>query len=337
VALPADHPVALLASLEVTFLGGNPVAEPALKLAAGQAGYGAAWAFAAIAAETEGSLAEAARAARRAAELLPGKGWDSIAARLDKTVTARSLQDATAKLRSGDSAGALVVATELLTADPSLTAAREVAARAYLALGNVAGAASMIPALPDSPDGLELKGQVAERLGQWDLAVQFYKRLPVSHPRRCQLLGSALQQWRLVNAPPHVTKALASQRLTRRGLAALLVWKLPTLAEAAAGSVPVFDDVVNLPERSDLIIAARTGLMPGDALTRRFGAERPVSPGELKAVLGRLAKLVGRSEPTWCVEGSSEDCLMLPDVVTGEVAAGLVDEVAGLEEEPCRS
>jgi tetratricopeptide (TPR) repeat protein len=335
-SLPSDHPVTRLVTLEVKYLQGGSVSEEALALARGESSYGAAWAFASQAAEQEGRLAEAADAASHAAALLPGKGWDATAARLGKAVTESKLQAAITRLQSGDATGALAVATELLTANPALTPARLLATRAELALGNVAGAAAMLPALPDSPEGLELKGQVAERLGQWDLAVQFYTRLPESNPRRCELLEAARAQWRLANAPPQVTKALAAARLTRRALAALLVWKVPGLADQAAGSVPVFEDVVNLPERSDLIVAARTGLMPGDALTRRFGAERTVTPRELTQVLGRLARLLGRPEPSWCGDTVTEGCVAMPQTLDGAAAASLIDAVVP-EEKPCQS
>lgn len=335
-ALPAGHPVTRLVGLEVAFLQGGAVAAEAHALAREHEGWGAAWGLVALAAEREDRIEEAAVAARKAAALLPGKDWDTMAARLEKSLSERLLEQATALLQNGDAAGALAAATALLTSDPGLAPARFLATRAQLALGNVSGAAGMVPALPDTPEGLELKGQVAERLGQWDLAVQLYGRLPASNPRRCELLKAARDQWRLANAPPYVTRALGAGKLNRRGLAVLLVWKAPGLADRATGAVPVFEDIVSLSERSDLIIAARTGLMPGDQVTRHFGAERTVSPRELTLVLGRLASLVGRPQPSWCNDVPAEGCLPVPQVVDGATTAALLDEVLGLEE-PCRS
>ena len=176
-------------------------------------------------------------------------------------------------------------------------------------MGDAKSAAMLVPALPDTEEGIELKGQVAERLGQWDLAVDLYGRLPSSNPRRCELLRTAREQWRLVNAPPYLTRALGAKVLPRKGLAAILVWKAPELASQATGPASVFEDIVNLNERRDIITVVRSGVMAGDPVTRRFGAEHSVTPRELQAVLGRLATALGRRPLTWCDEDDQRVCV----------------------------
>jgi hypothetical protein len=203
-----------------------------------------------------------------------------------------------------------------------------------LTLRDARGAAELVPALPDSGEGLELKGAVAETLGQWDLALELYTRLPADDPHRCRLVAGARQRLRRSNAPPYLTKAFAESTLDRKGLAAIIAWEVPTLGKAGAGTVPVFEDVVQLAEGPDIVVVARAGVIPGDAIEHRFGPGRIVSSRDLAAALERLARALGRPAPVFCGV-RDHGCLALPDVVNGEAAATLVRKVAGGSGEPC--
>jgi tetratricopeptide (TPR) repeat protein len=333
--LPVAHPIRRLAELEVAYLGGKAVGREALVFAEGTKEYGAAWGFAAIASRNEGALPEALRAARRAGELQPGGGWGTLAAELEQKIGERMLSDGNRRLQNGDGAGALTIARQAMRELPNAVGARLLAARALLALADVNGAAELVPGIPDSQEGLELKGKVAERLGQWEMAVQLYERLPAGDPRRCELLATARDQVRLANAPPYLTKALTSEALNRRGLAAIILWSASALAAKATGPVPMFEDVVQLQERADILTVARAGVMPGDPISRRFGAERSVSARELTAVTERLASILGRPKPSWCGADKAKECVEVPSVLTGREAARLVSEVTGEVEAPC--
>jgi tetratricopeptide (TPR) repeat protein len=332
--LPPGHPVWALAALEVRFLRGEKVAGQALEFAATVPGYGSAWAFAAVAARREGDPRAALSAARRAAQLQPEEGWGKVALELERALTATLLGEGNGLLQRGDANGALARARDVLEVDPGVVSARVLAVRAQLALGNTRAAAEMVPGLPDTAEDLELKGTVAAALEQWDLAVDFYGRLPADNPRRCALLGAARRQFRLTNAPPYITEALAAKPLRRRGLAAIVAWEAPTLATTASGSVPVFGDVIQLQESRDVVTVARAGVMPGDPIAHSFNPERAVSPHELAATLERLGKALGKPAPRWCSDGD-RGCLNLPEAVDGEAAAALVRRVAGGGGDPC--
>jgi len=332
--VPGAHPARKLAALEIRYLQGEKVGAEALTFAGSVPGYGSAWGFAAQAERRDGELRPALEAARRAAALQPGEGWGQMAGELQHALVARDLEQARALLGGGDAARALALAREVLAVDAGAVDARLVAVRALLALHDTRGAAAMVPGLPDSPEGLELKGGVAEALGQFDLAVDLYTRLPKSDPRRCGLLVAARRRWRLANAPPYLNTALASSPLRRKGLAAIVAFEAPAVASHAAEAVPVFEDVVELPERGDIVTVARAGIISGDPVTRRFGPERPVSPRELARTLDRLAAALGAPRPKWC-DGGDRGCLTLPEVVDGRAAAALVEGVAGGGGEPC--
>jgi tetratricopeptide (TPR) repeat protein len=334
--LPRVHPAVRLAAMEVVFLQNGNTAAAVKELTSEYPAYPSAWGVLALAWHREGDVRQAVGAARKAAELgLPGD-WTDTAARWEKAFTDTRLAEGSAMLQRGDAAGALRVASEILELMPTATAARILATRAHLAMGDAKAAAMLVPALPDTEDGIELKGQVAERLGQWDLAVDLYGRLPSSNPRRCDLLRTARDQWRLVNAPPYLTRALGAKVLTRKGLAAIVVWKAPELASQATGPASVFEDIVNLNERRDIITVVRSGVMAGDPVTRSFGAEHSVTPRELQAVLGRLAAALGRRPLTWCEEDDGKVCVTVPTLVDGATAAALTDDLVGGEDTPCR-
>jgi tetratricopeptide (TPR) repeat protein len=332
--VPQGHPAGALAALEVRYLHGENVAKQAMELAASEPAYGAAWGFAAQATRREGDLRPAIDAARRADVLQPGAGWARFADEVERTWVGSVLDEGAALLKQGQPRQALDRAREVLGVEVQAVGARVLAVRALLALGDTRGAAALVPSLPDTGDGLELKGKVAEAQGHFDLAVEMYSRLPASDTRRCELLAVARRGLRLANAPPYLTQALASRALDRKGLAALVAFEAPALASHGNGSVPVFEDVVQLPERGDIVAAARAGVITGDPVTHRFAPNRAVSPRELAGTLDRLAAVLGRPRPQWC-DGGSQTCLKLPDVVDGRSADALVVDIAGGGGEPC--
>jgi tetratricopeptide (TPR) repeat protein len=334
--LPADHPVRALIALEARFVAGEAVGAAAVDLASRNDGYLAAWMLAALAEEREGRTESALLAARRAHSLRPGDDSQRLVERLEAQVVSAGDRDASVLLARGDAAGALAAARHVLELVPGSDDTRLIAARAALGAGQTAQAAAMLPALPDTPAGLEVKGKVAEALGQWDLAQQFYQKLPENYPNRCELLAEARDQARLSLAPPQVSRALASTAVTRRQLAAILIWEAPFLVDRTSGPVPVFEDVVGLPEGRDIVVAVRAGVLTGDSIARRFRPNRPVPQADLLDCLQRLAGVAGRPAPHFCGDGESgTDCLARPATLDGRTVAGLVRAAAGQEESPC--
>lgn len=333
--LPAGHPITRLAELEIRFLQGEEVAGEARAFAEANDGYGSAWGLAAAAARKQGDVEHALEAARRAAALQPGGRWEREVGELEGKLLEVKLRQASDALASGDAATAFAKAQEVLAANPGSVPARLLAVRAALAKNDPGAAAGLVPALPDTAEGLEAKGRVAAALGQWDLAMELYRRLPEGFPQRCELIIGAREKVRLANAPPYLTRALASSRLSRRGLAAIIAWEAPGLASKATGGVPVFEDIVQLPERWDILTVARLGIMPGDAIARRFGADRTVTSRELSAVLERLASVLGRPAPVWCGDARPAGCIEMPSQIDGKSAGELVERIVGEGGDPC--
>jgi tetratricopeptide (TPR) repeat protein len=335
--LPAGHPVTRLVALEIRHLQRQEVSGEALELARSEPGWATGWLFTAQLAAGSGDAATELIAARQLATLQPQGPWRGRVATLEKAALDELLADGAARLAAGDGAGALRSARAALELAPSSAGARALAVRGALAAGDTEAAVFYLPALPDDVEGLQLKGRVAETLGQWELALQLYERLPARHPGRCELIEGAQAQLRLANAPPYVGAALRAPTLARRSLAAILAWQAPALARREGnGPVVVFEDIVELPERADIAAVVRSGLMRGDAVARRFYPDRPVGREELVAVLERLAQASGRRAPLWCGETVTPDCEVLPEAVTGAVAAELAASIAAEGGGPCK-
>lgn len=336
VRAPADHPAVVLAALEVRFLLGERVGGEADHLAGAQGEYRQAQSFAAQALQAEGRLGEALAAARRVLHLGGDAGEVRRVRELESLVIGGALSLARAALIGGDPGQAIALATDALDHVPGAVSLLEVLVRGYLLEGNVHAAARLVPALPDDGEGLELKGRVAAAGGQWDVAADLFGRLPAGYPDRCALLQDARRRGRLAQAPPYVQRALASMNLSRAELAALVVWEVPALAERVRGTVTVFEDIVNLAERRDVVTVVRAGVMDGDTVTRKFSPQRRVRSSDLFEVAERLAAVMGRPRPAWCGEEGRDSCLELPGVaVTGAVAAALLRQSVVGGEEPC--
>ena len=334
--LRAGHPVTDLVALELRFLAGESVATPTLALASTHGSYAAAWSLGALAAEREGRLYEAVEAAQTAAALQPAGFAQGLPGRLERVLTESVLRSAGESLRAGRPGEAALAAVAVLELVPSAVPVRTLAVRATLEAGELQRATALVGALPESPEGLELKGRVAAALGQPELAVALLERLPSDYPTRCALLQSARASLRSATAPPSFARAEASGSLQRSQLAAILAWEVPGLEKRAVGPVPVFEDIVDIAERREVLTVVRAGMMNGDPIARRFFPGRGVGATELAATRDRVAVALRRAPLPWCGDTVMEGCVAIPEPVDGSSAVALTRRVAGVEGTPCR-
>ena len=334
--LPSGHPVAELVALEVRFLAGEAVAIRAEELARRSQGYAAAWSLSALAAEREGRLHDALASAQSAASLQADGFAKPLAARLERRYVDAVLRSAGDSLQEGRAAEAAEQATAALELVPGAIAVRVVAVRASLDAGAAARAAGLVGALPDTAEGLELKGRVAAALGQPELAIALLERLPAGYPNRCALLAAGRAALRRATAPPSFAAAQDSSALRRGQLAVILAWEVPGLEGRAAGPVPVFEDIVDIAERREVVTVVRAGLMTGDPIARRFFPGRSVTAKELETTLDRVAAVLQRAPLGWCRDDAAEGCTRITEPVDGPSAVALTRRVVGGEGAPCR-
>lgn len=337
-SLAPEHPVRQLAELVLAAAAGEAGLWPKVAAFAERfPNYVAAWRLAFFVGQREGKLLEAAAAAEKLASLAPGEGWAGKARELEERFASEEEKAAAALFARGEAAEAFSRAKSLLARVPERRSLRELAVRAALAAGQVDEAKLLVLPLPEDGPGLELKAQVAAAEGKWEVAVALLRKLPATHPGRCQALRRAEEKARWQSAPEAARKALASARVSRAQLASLLVFYFPQVAQKAGGPVPLFEDVVGIPEQAEVITVVRAGLLPGDPLTRRFAPTRPVTARELSAVAAQLLALLGVPGLELCQAGATANgCLALPPAEKGVSGQELAAFFAALwERVPC--
>lgn len=334
--VPWDHPVAEFSRMLVSHLQGNAVAQAARAFGNRFPGYQPAWELAVRAAGEEGDLVGALTLAREQSRLHPGPYWERQVSALGNALVAHGLAQGRSLLADGAAEAGLSLLRDVLQHRPDSEELRSLAVRSALAVEDLRSAAELVAAMPDSAAGLELKGRVAEALGQMDLALQLFRQMPSEVPGRCALIASVWNRWRLNDAPPALRGALQAEIVSRREVAALLVWEVPVLAEHVRGPVPVLDDAVGLPEVGEILVAVRSGIMHADLVSRLFRPDQQVSGEALGETLARLARLLGVPVPAWCGTEGQGGCLTLPDVPSGAEAVLLIRQVVGTEETLCR-
>lgn len=332
--LPKEHPLRQLLQLELRLAAGEEGLWPAVQgLAQSFPHWPPPWRLALLVAEREGRLLEAAEAAQRLSQLVPQEGWQSRQEQLVGKFLAAEEAALEALLVQGKGAEAWERGRSLLARFPQRRSLREMVVRAALAADKVAEAKLLVLPLPEDGPGLELKAAVAAQEKRWDVAVALLRQLPPSYPGRCGKLRQAEDQARWQGAPATVREAAESPRLTRAQLASLLAFYFPQLEGKAQGPVPLFEDVVGIPQQREVLLVARAGLLNGDPLTRRFSPKKAVSGPELGAVLRRLLALLGLPEASLCPEGEArEGCLSLPGssgALAGREVASLLSRLWG--------
>jgi len=336
--LAPEHPVRQLAELVLAAASGEVELWPKVAAFAERfPSYVPAWRLAFLVGEREGRIWEAAAVAEKLASLVPGEGWASKSRQLAERFANEEEKAVAALLAQGEAAEAFSRAKRVLGSFPERRSLRELAVRAALAAGRVDEAKLVVLPLPEDGPGLELKAQVATAEGKWDLAVALFRKLPPSYPGRCQALRHAEEKARWQKAPAAAQAAAASPRVSRAQLASLLVLYFPQLSQKAEGPVPLFEDVVGIPEQADVLTVVRAGLLAGDPLTRRFAPTRPVTAQELAAVTRHLLDVLQLKGPALC-QGQSQTngCLALPGAEKGFSGQELVGFFARLwEQVPC--
>jgi tetratricopeptide (TPR) repeat protein len=322
-----EGPARRLLDLQIRMAGpAEPPVEDLEQLCAGQPGYAAAWATLTVAAERAGDEATALAAARRSGTLWPDSPWATAAEELER----RWIDDRADEARSLSAAGRTDEALELveraLELEPSNRDSLLTKADLLIEDGRVEDADAILRAMRDDPGATIRRARIAERNGELSAAMALYTAVPAGMEDRDAALRRVQLAWRRQNLPTYVQEALASEQLTRAGLAVLLVGLLPEANAVGGGQVPLLSDIVELPSQREVLTAVRIGLLDVDRVEHLFHPERVVDPDEVRYALDRLNTLLGRKPPDWCaVDGpESSDCIALTSPVSGAAVADAV-------------
>lgn len=107
---------------------------------------------------------------------------------------------------------------------------------------------------------------------------------------------------RLDLLPPEVTARAEEPELDRGALASLFYWLLPGVRYAPLDDPPIAGDIVDHPERKEILQVLDQGLMEVDESVHRFDPERPAT--RLETFRGVLAHLATAEPAPSCLEGT---------------------------------
>ena len=327
-AARAGHdPAAKLLELQIETLQDPGAAVDGLQaLTRSQPGYASAWITLSFAAERANEEATALAAARHAARLWGSRKWIERASQLEDRWVGSRLAEAEQDLDAGEGTRSAELARKVLAVDPGNRRATLVLARARLAQGDDAGALQAVQDLAGDPDALVIEATVAERRQRWSRAMELYRQLPDTDPRKKAALARVTRRWRIANLPEYVQAALRSPALTREQLAILVPNLLPELLALPPRNVPVISDIVDLPSQREIVTMVAAGLMRADPIEHTFDPQGAVSAARAREVLDGAIRLTGRKPPRWCEGDAAHDgCFVLSDPPTGHEVAAVLD------------
>lgn len=136
---------------------------------------------------------------------------------------------------------------------------------------------------------------------------------------------------RLDLLPPEVTARAEKAELDRADLASLFYWLLPGVRYAPLDDPPIAGDIVDQPERTEILHVLDEGLMEVDESVHRFDPERPAT--RLEAFRGILAHLATMEPAPACLEGTGGAARDMqvrsrPWICASAARCGLIDDPA---------
>ncbi|HXO22598.1 MAG TPA: hypothetical protein VOA87_21965 [Thermoanaerobaculia bacterium] len=140
---------------------------------------------------------------------------------------------------------------------------------------------------------LERRAELELEVGDPGAGLQIVQKLADSHPKDPELaekLAAAKFRWRLSLLPPAVRDRADSPELTRADLAVLLYWLAPEVRYAKPTEGIIATDVLEHPQRDEIVRVVNLGLMEVDRL-HRFS---PASPARRATALHGLVRLIAR-------------------------------------------
>ena len=322
-----DNPAGQLLALQIDVTGSpEPPIDELTEFCSSHEDYGAAWVTLTAAQEHVGDEGAALQSARRVSELWPESKWAGKATALEHEWITGRIDEARGQLDQGNAQAAIGLADTALELDPDNPTGRMIRARALLALDQDGPAEAELLTLTDNPEARMLLAGLAEDRGDLSVAMQYYKSVPEDTIGREESLARVKLEWRRQNLPSYVQEALASDELTRAGLAAILVGLVPEAHAFGGGQVPLLSDILETPSRKEILTVVRLDLMDVDTLQHQFYPDRAVSPAETQRAINRMCALLEVDPPIWCANASVSppSCAQFDTPVGGREVADVI-------------
>jgi hypothetical protein len=156
---------------------------------------------------------------------------------------------------------------------------------------------ALVGATPGDEALQERHGELELSVGSPSAAIEIFQQLGRRHPQEPRFheqLDLAKFRWRTVNLPAGVRELLQAPELSRADFAVLLYWLGPGVRAGVASSARIATDILDHPQRQEIMRVINLQLMEVDPTLRRFNPEARVRRG---AALRALLRLLQRGTP----------------------------------------
>lgn len=304
---PTFHPAAVL-SAQVEFLRSRDdrVVEMTAPIAAELPAYTAAQLLLARAYERLGELPEAFRIYRQLAPVNSQGALRAaeLATRVAEIVSHR-IDDALARGRLEDAERQLEELREWAPEDPRVLEAEwrvaEERGDPERELAAVRRLAERDPERRELAERLaELETEVGDLRAGIDRFAALIERFP-DEPELVAKLERAKFKWRLQVLPKKVRETAERTELARADFALLLYWLVPEVRYAQANDPPIATDILDHPQREEIVQVISLGLMEVDESLHSFAPEKKLI--RLDALRALLRLLLASETPPACLDG----------------------------------
>jgi tetratricopeptide (TPR) repeat protein len=314
------------------FIGGSyaTVAEEMESIAKSYPDYVAAQLLYGRTSEKLGNLVEGLDAYRRIADTnqLAQSRVADLAPRTVEIMALR-IEDAVAK---GHTGAAKDLLDELLLWAPEEDRTLEVAAKVYRATGETQAELQILRRLsakqPEDRMMSERRAELELEIGDPAAGMRVFEQLAERYPDDPEVVESLVRArflWRFQLLPPDVRQLSNQAELTRGEVAVLLYWLFPDIRYGAAGGARIANDVLEHPNREQIVRVVNSRILDVDPSLHRFEPYRPITRRETLTAMLRL--LARKAPPLACLGRVSVPRSSQALCVRG-AACGLLDEEA---------
>jgi len=185
-------------------------------------------------------------------------------------------------------------------------AARKVAVAKGDARAELAAVQALVRRRPDDRELAERQVDLEFAVGDPTTGLQLIQNLADRNPRDAALaekLAAAKFRWRISLLPPGVQAVAARPELNRAELAVLLYWLIPEVRYAKPAAGRIATDVLDHPQREEIVRVVNLGLLDVDSTLHRFS---PGAAARRGTAVAALTRLLGRSgQRVECLAGTA--------------------------------
>lgn len=178
---------------------------------------------------------------------------------------------------------------------------------------------------PDDRDLLARRGQLELEIGDPAAGMRLFEDLAARYPDDPEVEGALVRArflWRLQLLPAEVEALADKMELTRADLAAMVYWLFPDIRYGRAGGARIANDILEHPQRDQIVRVVNSGIMDVDHSLHRFEPYRSLRRNE---AMTAMLRLLARRQPPFACLGGAAAPNSAQEVCNVSIACGLVE------------